>query len=83
MCCMIFCTVLIVLQSSQISCPVEPYMPDSYWQFMLGDVDKTEECVAWTNAEWTKEKYISTKFGEGKNPISFCQVSLSGSKTRP
>jgi len=64
MCCMIFCTVLIVLQSSQISCPVEPYMPDSYWQYMLGDVENVDECSAWNNADMTKEKYISTKFGE-------------------
>lgn len=63
---MIFCTVLIVLQSSQISCPVEPYMPDSYWQYMLGDVENVDECSAWNNADMTKEKYISTKFGEGE-----------------
>merc|ERR1719379_1885126 len=45
MMCMIFCTVLIVLQSSGITCPLEPGMPDAYWQSML---QNTSECATWT-----------------------------------
>ena len=56
MCCMIFCTVLIVLQSAGIPCPLEPRMPDSYWQFMLGN---TSTCAAWN---YTKEEYLNEKF---------------------
>ena len=61
MCCMIFCTVLIVLQSAGIPCPLEPQMPDSYWQFMLGD---TEACPAWNDADMTKETYLKQKYGQ-------------------
>ena len=56
MCCMIFCTVLIVLQSAGIPCPLEPSMPDSYWQFMMGDVH--ESCQPWN---YTKESYLEQK----------------------
>ena len=57
MCCMIFCTVLIVLQSAGIPCPLEPSMPDSYWQFMMGDVHET--CQPWN---YTKETYLTDKY---------------------
>jgi len=60
MCCMIFCTVLIVLQSAGIPCPLEPHMPDSYWQFMLGD---TSKCDAWNDAGMTKKTYLEQKYG--------------------
>jgi len=56
MCCMIFCTVLIVLQSAGIPCPLEPSMPDSYWQFMMGDIH--ESCQPWN---YTKESYLEQK----------------------
>jgi len=60
MCCMIFCTVLIVMQSAGIPCPLEPNMPDSYWQFMLGD---TSKCEKWNNAGFNKETYLEQKYG--------------------
>jgi len=67
MCCMIFCTVLIVLQSAGIPCPLEPSMPDSYWQFMMGEVH--ESCQPWN---YTKESYLmkkhDTSFEPGYNP---------------
>ncbi|CAG5084637.1 Oidioi.mRNA.OKI2018_I69.PAR.g10698.t1.cds [Oikopleura dioica] len=59
--CMIFCTVLIVLQSSGIPCPLEPSMPDGYWQFMFQKAE--EECGAdW--GELTKESYLADKYDE-------------------
>jgi len=67
MMCMIFCTVLIVLQSSGITCPLEPGMPDAYWQSML---QNTSECSTWTEGGYTKEKYLEEKYGwenEGGN----------------
>ena len=63
MCCMIFCTVLIVLQSAGIPCPLEPSMPDSYWQFMMGDVHET--CQPWN---YTKESYLSEKYDTSLGP---------------
>merc|ERR1712018_771567 len=53
---MIFCTVLIVLQSAGIPCPLEPSMPDSYWQFMMGN---TSQCDPF---DYTKESYLSEKY---------------------
>merc|ERR1739848_352813 len=50
MSCMIFCTVLIVMQSAGIPCPLEPEMPDIYWQNML------------TNCSVNKEDYLQQKF---------------------
>lgn len=57
MCCMIFCTVLIVLQSAGIPCPLEPTMPDSYWQYMIGNAE--EECP---NFGHTKESYLAARY---------------------
>jgi len=59
MCCMIFCTVLIVIQSADIPCPLEPEMPDSYWQAMLGN---TEACPMWNDNGYTKEQYLIEKY---------------------
>lgn len=59
MCCMIFCTVLIVLQSSGIPCPLEPNMPDAYWQFML---QNTTMCDTWNDQGYSKEMYLEQKF---------------------
>ena len=63
MCCMIFCTVLIVLQSAGIPCPLEPSMPDSYWQFMMGEVHET--CQPWN---YTKETYLGEKYDTSFDP---------------
>ena len=63
MCCMIFCTVLIVLQSAGIPCPLEPSMPDSYWQFMMGDVH--ESCQPFN---YTKETYLGEKYDTSFDP---------------
>lgn len=57
--CMVFCTVLIVLQSSGIPCPLEPDMPKGYWQFMLQSAE-TECADTWGNL--TKESYLDDKF---------------------
>merc|ERR1711953_606892 len=57
--CMIFCTVLIVLQSSGIPCPLEPSMPDGYWQFMFQSAE--QECAD-TWGDITKESYLEEKY---------------------
>merc|ERR1719379_2663596 len=57
--CMVFCTVLIVLQSSGIPCPLEPDMPEGYWQFMFQSAE--QECAdTWGNI--TKESYLDEKY---------------------
>ena len=47
------------MQSAGIPCPLEPNMPDSYWQFMLGD---TSKCEKWNNAGFNKETYLEQKY---------------------
>jgi sodium-coupled neutral amino acid transporter 3 len=72
MCCMIFCTVLIVMQSAGIPCPLEPNMPDAYWQFML---QNTSECSVWEDGSYTKESYLTEKFPLDNSKVTPFNVS--------
>jgi len=80
--CMIFCTVLIVLQSSGITCPLEPGMPDAYWQFML---QNTSECESWNSQDLTKEAYLAMKYVDYQTDVetTFFNVSETACKLAP
>ena len=57
---MMFCTAVLVTQSVDIPCPLELTMPDSYWQFMMGNSSHLEEeCPTFHH---TKESYLSEKY---------------------
>ena len=73
---MLFCTAVLVSQSAGIPCPLELSMPDSYWQFMLGNSSHLEEeCPMFKNE--TKESYLNQKDSDSFNESSVTPFAAS------
>lgn len=60
MLCMIFCAITIVYQFTELPCPLEPHMPDEYWQFMFND---NTSCAVDNITSYLDEKH-QTHFSE-------------------
>ena len=80
MLCMIFCAITIVYQYTQLPCPLEPRMPDEYWQFMFND---NSSCALDNITSYLGEKH-QARFSEiPKLDFSDSKVKYFASDFRP
>jgi len=74
MLCMIFCAITIVSQYTQLPCPLEPYMPDEYWQFMFND---NSSCALDNITSYLSEKHKAQFFELPELDLSDSKVSFA------